>query len=105
MTRRTRMVCLLAAVFGAAWILTVQAQSTKVTRSIDHISGGLYKFTNKFHASVFLVTDDGIIATDPINAAAASWLKAEIDKRFGKPVKYVIYSHHHADHVSGGEVF
>ena len=105
MTRRTRMVCILAAVFGAASILTVQAQSTKARRSIDHISGGLYKFTNNFHASVFLVTDDGIIATDPINAAAASWLKAEMDKRFGKPVKYVIYSHHHADHASGGEVF
>ena len=78
MTRRTRMVCLLAAVFGAAWILTVQAQSTKVTRSIDHISGGLYKFTNKFHASVFLVTDDGIIATDPINAAATLFFQMRL---------------------------
>uniref|UniRef100_UPI000B7D366D MBL fold metallo-hydrolase n=1 Tax=Candidatus Entotheonella palauensis TaxID=93172 RepID=UPI000B7D366D len=26
-------------------------------------------------------------------------------KRFGKPVKYLIYSHHHADHVSGGDAF
>jgi hypothetical protein len=51
-----------------------------------------YQFTNKFHASVFLVTDEGIIATDPINAAAATWLKAELDQRFGKPVKYVIYT-------------
>jgi glyoxylase-like metal-dependent hydrolase (beta-lactamase superfamily II) len=90
---------------GVMGILTAQAQEAQVPRSIDHISGGLYKFTNQFHASVFLVTDEGIIATDPINAAAATWLKAELDKRFGKPVKYVIYSHHHADHVSGGEVF
>lgn len=90
---------------GVMGVLTAQAQDAETPRSIDHISGDLYKFTNKFHGAVFLVTDEGIIATDPINAAAATWLKAELDKRFGKPVKYVIYSHHHADHVSGGEVF
>jgi hypothetical protein len=90
MARRKRIVCILAAMFGAAWIFTVQAQSAKITRTIDHISGGLYKFTNNFHASVFLVTDEGTIATDPINTAAERWLKAEMDKRFGKPVEYVI---------------
>ena len=48
---------------------------------------------------------DGVIATDPINADAARWLKAEIAQRFGKPIRYVVYSHDHADHISGGEVF
>ncbi len=87
-------------------VASAQAQGAKGERGIEHISGGLYKFTNRFHASVFLVTDEGIIATDPINAEAAKWLAAELGKRFpGKPVKYVIYSHHHADHVSGGEAF
>ncbi len=94
----------MAVLCGLMWILAAQAQEKKVPRSIEHISSGLYKFTNKFHSSVFLVTDEGIIATDPINAEAARWLKAELDKRFGKPIKYVIYSHHHADHISGGEV-
>jgi glyoxylase-like metal-dependent hydrolase (beta-lactamase superfamily II) len=69
------------------------------------VSAGLYKFTTTFHSSVFLVTDEGIIATDPINAEAAAWLKGEFDKRFGKPVKFLIYSHHHADHISGGDAF
>jgi glyoxylase-like metal-dependent hydrolase (beta-lactamase superfamily II) len=105
MDRKIRMFGVLAVLLGVAWGLPAQAQDAQVKRSIDHISGGLYKFTNRFHASVFLVTDAGIIATDPINAEAARWLKAELDKRFGKPVKYLIYSHHHADHVSGGEVF
>ncbi len=105
MNWKRNIVCAGIVMLSAMWGLTAQAQGAKVPRSIDHISGGLYKFTNKFHASVFLVTDAGIIATDPINAAAATWLKAELDKRFGQPVKYVIYSHHHADHVSGGEAF
>jgi glyoxylase-like metal-dependent hydrolase (beta-lactamase superfamily II) len=74
-------------------------------RDIVRISGDLYRFQNNFHYSVFLVTPEGVIATDPINADAARWLKSEIAKRFGKPIRYVVYSHDHADHISGGEVF
>ncbi len=75
------------------------------TREITNITGDLYRFQNNAHYSVFLVTDEGVIATDPINEEAATWLKSEITKRFNQQVKYVIYSHHHADHISGGKVF
>ncbi len=81
----------------------LQAQDAK--RSITKIAGDLYRFQNNFHVSVFLVTPDGIIATDPINPEAAKWLKGELKSRFGVPVKYVIYSHDHRDHIAGGEVF
>jgi len=86
--------------------MTGSALAQDPDRAITQIRGDLYRFQNRYHFSVFLVTSDGIIATDPINADAASWLKSELQKRFpGKPVKYLIYSHSHADHVSGGEVF
>ena len=74
-------------------------------RDITQIQGDLYRFRNRGHFSVFLVTPAGVIATDPINADAARWLKNEIAKRFARPVRYLIYSHDHSDHVSGGEVF
>ena len=74
-------------------------------RAITQIAGDLYRFQNNNHFSVFLVTPEGVIATDPINAEAAKWLKDEIKTRFNQPIKYVVYSHDHADHVSGGEVF
>jgi glyoxylase-like metal-dependent hydrolase (beta-lactamase superfamily II) len=74
-------------------------------REITQIQGDLYRFRNAGHFSVFLVTPAGIIASDPIDAEAARWLKAELGKRFAKPVKYLIYSHDHADHISGGEIF
>ena len=74
-------------------------------RKFERIAGELYRFQNDFHYSVFLVTGDGIIATDPINADAAKWLSGELRKRFNQPVKYLIYSHDHPDHISGGEVF
>lgn len=77
----------------------------EVKREITQVAGDLYRFQNQFHYSVFLVTPDGIIATDPINEEAAEWLKKEFDTRFGQPVKYVIYSHDHRDHIAGGQVF
>ncbi|MGQ4809862.1 2,4-dinitroanisole O-demethylase subunit alpha [Candidatus Entotheonellaceae bacterium PAL068K] len=79
------------------------AQAPK--RNITKIVGDLYRFQNNFHYSVFLVTPAGIIVTDPINADAAKWLKAELAKRFDVPIKYLIYSHDHRDHIAGGEVF
>jgi len=97
------LVAILVLVGGlAAGAASAQQQTN---RAITQIAGDLYRFQNNFHFSVFLVTPEGVIATDPINAEAAAWLKSEIAERFGKPVKYLIYSHDHADHISGGEVF
>jgi len=74
-------------------------------RSLTQISGDLYRFKNNFHYSVVLVTSEGVIVTDPINKEAAQWLKKEVAERFNKPIKYLILSHDHADHSTGGEVF
>lgn len=93
---------LFTAVFWTAGLAAAQAQPQ---RAITPIGGDLYRFRNADHYSVFLVTPAGIIATDPIDPEAARWLKAELAQRFAKPVKYLIYSHDHSDHISGGEVF
>lgn len=73
--------------------------------SIRHIKGQLYQFSNGTHQAMFVVTDDGIALTDPLSYPVASWLKKELQQRFNKPVRYVIYSHSHPDHVYGGQVF
>jgi len=83
--------------------IVVAQQETK--REITKIAGDLYRFQNNAHYSVFLVTPEGIVVTDPINAEAARWLKAELLQRFNVPIKYLIYSHDHRDHIAGGEVF
>jgi glyoxylase-like metal-dependent hydrolase (beta-lactamase superfamily II) len=74
-------------------------------RSLTEVGDGLYRFQNNYHFSVVLVTDEGVLVTDPINPAAAQWLKDEIASRFDKPIKYLVYSHDHVDHSSGGEIF
>jgi len=86
------------------WAQRQQPQPAPV-REIIQIAGEVYRFRNNNHYAVFAVTPVGIIVTDPINTEAAQWLKAELQKRFNRPIKYVIYSHDHADHISGGEVF
>ena len=91
------------ALLGALFSTNLSAQDAN--RSITRIKDDLYRFQNNFHYSVFLVTNDGIIVTDPINADAAKWLKAELKSRFGQPIKYLIYSHDHVDHIAGGEGF
>ena len=74
-------------------------------RTITKISGDVYRAQNNNHYTVFLVTSEGIVLGDPINREFAGWLKGELSRRFNVPVKYVLYSHHHWDHASGGEVF
>ncbi len=72
---------------------------------IRPITGNLYRAGNGLWHSIFLVTDDGIILADPLNPAFATWLKTQLDEQFDVPVKYVIYSHSHFDHVEGAAVF
>jgi glyoxylase-like metal-dependent hydrolase (beta-lactamase superfamily II) len=57
------------------------------------------------YVSAFMVTPDGIILVEPIGTEFATWLKGELARRFKVPVKYVIYSHSHWDHASGGAVY
>ena len=87
MKKLISMVFLVALV--SLFLSPVQAQTK---RAITQISGDLYRFQNNFHFSVFLVTGDGVLVTDPINAEAATWLRNEIKSRFNKPIKYLVYS-------------
>jgi len=73
-----------------------------VKREITRVTGDVYRFQNKFHVNMFVVTGDGVVVTDPINQEAARWLKAEIEKITDEPITHLIYSHSHGDHASGG---
>ena len=74
-------------------------------REILPVTGDLYRARNGNWYTIFLVTPSGIVLGDPINTDFATWLKTELDARFKVPVRYVVYSHSHSDHASGGAVF
>jgi glyoxylase-like metal-dependent hydrolase (beta-lactamase superfamily II) len=80
-----------------------QIQTTKVEGT-----DGVYIFRNGNHQSIFIVTPDGVIATDPVaygRPTGGADYVAEIRKVTDKPIKLLIYSHHHYDHIAGGKAF
>src|SRR5215470_3850367 len=102
----TRLVRSIAA--GTAFVLLLAATAAaqqQPMRGIVNITGQLYRAQNDNHYTVFLVTPEGVIMSDPINRDFSRWLKGEIATRFRVPVRYVVYTHRDWDHASGGIVF
>ena len=69
------------------------------------LGNGVYTFTKQGARNIFIVTDDGVIATDPISPEIADAYMSEIRKVTDQPIKYLVYSHNHWDHVRGGQIF
>ena len=93
--------CLIAGA-GAAMAQSPPPVSTKKVDGTDNV----YVFRYGGHQSMFIVTSKGVIATDPISylRPAKPYIDA-IRAVTDKPIKYVIYSHHHYDHIAGGQPF
>ena len=71
-------------------------------------TNNVYIFRYGNAQSMFVVTSAGVIATDPIGYGrpqAVTTYVNEIKKVSTQPIKYVIYSHHHFDHIAGGKPF
>ena len=89
-------------------VAPAQAQSPQFeTRKVEGTEN-VYIYRYATHQSMFVVTSDGVIATDPIGLArpqAVTTYIDEIKKVTDKPVIYVVYSHHHYDHIAGGKPF
>lgn len=83
----------------------VSAQQSRPDDEITKLADDVYLYRHQFHQAIFITTSHGVIVTDPISPEAATWLKGEIKKLTDQPVRYVIYSHHHNDHITGGSVF
>jgi glyoxylase-like metal-dependent hydrolase (beta-lactamase superfamily II) len=83
----------------------VSAQQLRPDDEVIKLADDVYLFRHKFHQSIFITTPKGVVVTDPISSDAATWLKAKIKTLTDQPVRYVIYSHHHNDHITGGSVF
>ena len=81
------------------------AQQSRPDDEITKLADDVYLFRHKFHQSIFITTPQGVVVTDPISSDAATWLKAKIKTLTDQPVRYVIYSHNHNDHITGGSVF
>jgi glyoxylase-like metal-dependent hydrolase (beta-lactamase superfamily II) len=97
---------LLAAVLATS-VLAQTAQRPLYAVTKVEGTDNVYIFRYENHQSMFIVTKAGVIATDPISLrrpAAKAYIE-EIRKITQAPIKYVIYSHSHYDHIAGGKPF
>lgn len=94
----------------AAAFSVVHSQQQRPLYQTTKVEGteNVYVFRYGNHQAMFVTTKDGVIATDPIaygRPEAAKTYIEEIRKVSDKPIKYLIYSHHHYDHIAGGQPF
>src|SRR3954462_3161977 len=99
----------LATIVPALLATTAQAQQQQPPFATTKVEGteNVYIFRYGGHQSMFIVTPAGVIATDPIGLrrpAAKAYIE-EIEKITKAPIRYVIYSHSHFDHIAGGRPF
>ena len=86
--------------------ITLQAQSLNLfAKDTVELAPGVYTFGSFSARSLFVVTGDGVITTDPVNVSNAADMRLAIAEVTDQPVKYVVYSHQHWDHVLGGQIF
>ena len=97
------LLCILALTTTGAYAEGGQQQDP--AGEITNITGDIYRAEFGGRFTVFLVTPEGIVLSDPIGTPAAEWLKAELDERFDVPVRYVVYTHSHFDRSEGGAAF
>jgi glyoxylase-like metal-dependent hydrolase (beta-lactamase superfamily II) len=103
-----------SALVAAAMAAPVQSQQPQQqerppieTRKVEGTEN-VYIFRNRNHQAMFVVTPEGVIATDPVaygRPTGAQDYIAEIRKITQAPIRYLIYSHHHFDHIAGGKAF
>lgn len=59
---------------------------------------------NNIYNTMFLVYDDGVVLIDP-HRKAGNWLQQAIKSVTTKPVRFVLYSHYHRDHIQDAAAF
>jgi glyoxylase-like metal-dependent hydrolase (beta-lactamase superfamily II) len=69
----------------------------------EKIGKRVYTFRWNWYRNLVVLTNDGLVVIDPMNAEMGKALRKELDQAFpGVKVHTLIYSHYHLDHTRGG---
>lgn len=71
---------------------------------VKEIKDGLYRVTDGAYNTMFLVTRDGVIAVDALPTMGDRQIAA-IREVTDKPIRYLVYSHEHTDHIGAASLF
>ena len=96
-----------AMIFAAANVALAQDREWGVNRSIQKISESVYRWGSDNQYGAYIVGSEAIAVVDGhyCPSGTMQWLKDEIAKRHDVPVKYIILSHDHPDHICNSQVF
>jgi cyclase len=94
--------------FAAAWLLASRvyaAQSDEVQIQPWHVQGNVWLLAGEVSNVAVQVSDEGVLVIDTGMQPLADKLLVQIRKLAdGKPIRYVIDTHMHADHTGGNEI-
>lgn len=85
-----------------------QPMGPQQVAGLTRLAEDFFFWSNSGYNTFIILTDDGVIIGDPCSQMSprnATLLKAVVSSFSDKPVRYVVYSHEHTDHNTGGEVF
>ena len=102
MSNVRRLFVVMAAIFSTLPIMNTAFAQEHVWKAAD----GVYSYHpgDGYH-SMFVVTDEGVIAIEPVSIEHSQGLLKAIMSVTEKPVRYLLHSHNHWDHSRGGQVF
>jgi glyoxylase-like metal-dependent hydrolase (beta-lactamase superfamily II) len=94
--------CLLAALAASA-----QERQWGQNRSIEQVSGSVYRWGSDGQYGAYILTSAGIIVVDGhyCPSGTMDWLKSELGRRHDVPIRFVVLSHDHQDHICNSQVF
>ena len=93
---------ILATIFSTLLVINTAFAQEHVWKAAD----GVYRYgPGDGYYSMFVVTDEGVIAIEPVNTQHSEGLLKAIRSVTEKPVRYLLLSHNHWDHSKGGEIF
>ena len=106
---RARSRVLIAAALLTCLCAATQAQNRQwgQNRSIVQVSPSVYRWGSDGQYGAYVLTDEGIIVVDGhyCPSGTVAWLKEELARMHDVPVRFVVLSHDHQDHICHSDLF
>lgn len=96
---------ILPIIYCTLWFASPLIVAKPLPQHTLEVAPNVYSYGPDHYYSMFIVTSEGVIAIESVNSKHATGMLAAIKQVTEAPVKYLIHSHNHWDHSSGGQVF
>lgn len=99
--------CIALGLLFAGLATIAQERQWGQNRSIEQVSESVYRWGSDGQYGAYILTSEGIIVVDGhyCPSGTMDWLKSELARRHDTPVRFVVLSHDHQDHICNSQVF